>query len=74
MKLEKRYIVLKIKDVLSTLTPKQQDDLDRMCFQINLNRESRGRSPVDSLVIEKDWPEYEPTLKLLSERVDKTNI
>lgn len=27
---------------------------------------------VDCLVIEKDWPEYEPTLALLSSRVDGT--
>lgn len=26
--------------------------------------------PVDCLVIEKDWPEYEPTLKMLADRVD----
>ena len=71
MELEDRYLVIKRKDIAPALTMDEMDHLDILCEKINLSRLQREKKlPVESIVIEKDWPEYEPTLKLLSARVD----
>ena len=68
---EPRYIVLKKTDV--DKLPIVWWDTLRMCLiELGRIRESEGKSPLEALVIEKDWPEYEPTLELLSKRVDGT--
>jgi hypothetical protein len=72
MKLEQRYVVLKIKDIQRYI-PEYKWKLMRelICDDIEKKRREDGRPDFDCICIEKDWPEYEPTLKLLSERVDK---
>lgn len=70
MKLEQRYIVLKGKDVEKYLQNNQKDTLVDICAVISMERAAAGRNVMEAIVIEKDWPEYKPTLKLLSERVD----
>ena len=72
MKLENRYVVLKEKD-LEVLSVSERNQLDNICRSINLHRGKSGRQGLDSLVIEKDWPEYSPALDLLSARVNKKN-
>lgn len=56
---EDRYIVIKLKD----LSHGQFDALER-CFR------SRAITPVGGpLVVEQDWPEFEPTWKAIEERM-----
>jgi hypothetical protein len=62
MELEERYIVFKIK----RLTEGERARLEDFIYWNNIE----SACYVPCLVIEKDWPEYEPTLALLSERVD----
>lgn len=71
MELETRYIVIKIKDAEKYLMKEQKEQLAAACETITNGRHMEGRGDIKSLVIEKDWPEYIPTLELLSERVDK---
>jgi hypothetical protein len=68
MKLEHRYIIFKISDLGNSL---KCDEVRALARQYNSEcRISRGKPALECLVIEKDWPEYEPALKLLSARVD----
>lgn len=74
MKLEMRYVVLKIKDIRKYLTDEQTSDLWKLCDKIQAGRSIDNKGPISSIVIEDDWPEYVPTLRLLSNRVDNENI
>lgn len=69
MELEDRYIVLKRKD-LKGLRGALVKTLTAICGFHDVKRQKRGVEPLQCLVIEKDWPEYEIVLKMLSERVD----
>lgn len=55
--LEERYIVLKLKDMSGF----QRDALETFLFQERL-------TAVDCVVVEKDWPEYAPTVSALQAR------
>lgn len=70
MKLELRYLVLKIKDVEKYLTKTEKAMLYILCQKIQSARLDDNKSILEGIVIQKDWPEYEPTLELLSKRVD----
>lgn len=59
---------LYIKDAL---TEREIAILFNLCKKITKSRLKRGKKEIEALVIEKDWPEYKPTLALLSARVDK---
>jgi len=54
-RLEERYLVIKMKDL-----HEEGEQLIREMF---------GSLLVDGVVIEQDWPEYQPTVDLLMERV-----
>lgn len=69
MKLENRYVVLKLKDV-DRLSPEDYEQLGKIVNKISKIRESDGKGDLECIVVEKDWPEFEPTFKLLEERVD----
>ena len=58
--LEYRYIVIKAKD----LTPIQLEEIED-------NLRHWKVPQVDCVVIEEDWPEYQPTVDLLWERIGK---
>jgi ribosomal protein L24E len=86
MELQERYIVIKYKDLchystsnhhggdgslfVKYLTDKQIATLFYLCNKITESRIKRGKKELQALVIEKDWPEYEQSLALLSARVD----
>ncbi|MDU9399013.1 hypothetical protein [Pseudomonas sp. zfem003] len=56
---ESRYIVVKLKD----LAPGQEADIREHLTELSAQ-------PVDSLVIERDWPEYEPAWRMIQARVE----
>jgi len=57
---EERYVILKISHMDET----QKEILPRL-LEIN------GYVPVAGVVVEPDWPEYEPTWKAIEDRVNK---
>lgn len=62
---ERRYIVVKISDAdkyLGRANRALLNSLVRVC------EESRGR-PLECVVVESDWPEYEPTWRAIEARV-----
>lgn len=69
-KLEKRYIVLKIKDIVESLSAPEQSKLEALCELVSRGRNYHGKQPFKAIVIEQDWPEYEPALRAIEGRVN----
>lgn len=72
-KRETRYIVVKIKDALAALSPAQLDLLLAAGIVVEDYRANIGSPPLVCVVVESDWPEYEPTWKAIEERVRQEN-
>ena len=72
MKRENRYIVLKHSDIEAVgLTPNEVDALEEIMFKISEKRRSLGKDRLKCVVVESDWPEYEPTWKAIKERATR---
>lgn len=63
---EDRYTVIKNKDIKAFLSDEQVDNLAEILDTINYYRGFRGE--VKCVVVEHDWPEYEPVWKMVEER------
>lgn len=71
MNLEPRYVVLKLKDMEAAgVTADEIAAFNAVRDKVSASRISSGKGLLECLVIEKDWPEYRPTLDALSARVD----
>jgi len=70
MKREQRYIVMKVADITSALDEKDKVQLGIIAARVDAHRENRGALPLECVVVERDWPEYEPTWKAIEARVD----
>ena len=66
---EERYIVFKISDIRAALSTSEFDDLRYMHRVVNACRERNGKVPLACVVVEEDWPEYEPTRQAIEARV-----
>lgn len=64
---EERYIVLKNKDINNFLSEEQLMNLDDVLRTIEYYRGFRG--PVQCVVVEHDWPEYELVWKMIEDRI-----
>lgn len=74
MELEQRYIIFKLSDIreLDEDEAWVMNILDEVAETVAQVRQDASKPPLQAVVIEHDWPEYEPTLALLSARVDGT--
>ena len=63
---EYRYLVLKYKDI-DKIETWQQNELFYIVEEINNKR----RSPIEAVIVESDWPEYEAVWKMIEDRVVK---
>lgn len=70
MKREKRFTVLKNKDIEAYLTYEDQIQLDDLCRKINRSRLLAEKAILQCVVVESDWPEYEKVWKMIEARVD----
>ena len=66
---EERYLVFKISDVIEHLTTTEALHLARLYEIQRVGRKEAGKSELECVVVEKDWPEYEPTWKAIEARV-----
>lgn len=66
--LEDRYIVLKRTD-LKGLLAQEEYELHCILRKVRLAREARGAGPLQCVVIEKDWPEYDEVTEMLYNRI-----
>ena len=65
------YEVLKRTDVLMYLSDEDQRVLSEMMWKIDRGRKNDGRELLACIVVEHDWPEFEPTWAAISKRVTK---
>jgi len=70
MERENRYLVLKLKDVLSCLDVGEYEVLSRICDKVMRHRELQAKPPLQCVVVESDWPEYEPIWAAIARRMD----
>ena len=68
-KREERYIVFKLSDVERYLTDADRTHLAMMKNEIDAGRACANKPPFKGLIVESDWPEYEPTWKAIEARV-----
>lgn len=68
-KREERYIVFKLSDVEEHFTPGEKQQLARLAEVQRVGREEAGKAPLECVVVEADWPEYEPTWKAIQARM-----
>ena len=66
---EERYIVFKLSDVERYLTDADRSHLAMMKNEIDAGRDCANKPPFKGLIVESDWPEYEPTWKAIEARV-----
>ncbi len=69
-KREGRYIVIKQSDGEAALGKSGMAVLRTLCELVDEVRTQRGKSPFDCVVVESDWPEYEPTWEAIQRRVE----
>lgn len=73
-KRENRYLVIKLSDF--KLVPKafRPSTIKRDLMDVGKNmahwREESGKAPLNCVVVESDWPEYEPTWDAIQRRVE----
>lgn len=63
---EERYIVFKMSDLGNSL---KGDEIRQLAQEYEEHRQRLGKKPLECVVVEKDWPEYEPTWKAIEARV-----
>ena len=68
-KREDRYIVFKLADVEKDFFPSEISQLLELYETQQSMRKLNGKPPLDCVVVESDWPEYEPTWKAIEARV-----
>lgn len=68
-KLDQRYMVIKHTDVFAL--PDHDQIVVRQLIEVLGGILDRNQSPMrECLVLESDWPEYQPALKALEDRVN----
>jgi len=67
---ENRYVVAKRKDILRYLSSTEQKQLGLLFEKIEEGRKQDDRHNLQCVVVESDWPEYEPTWNAIEKRVD----
>lgn len=65
-KREERYIVFKVSDLGNSL---KGDEIRQLAKEYAEQRRLKGKPPLECVVVESDWPEYEPTWRAIEERV-----
>jgi hypothetical protein len=66
---EFRYLVMKFKDVNKYLTDSEKEILLTLTKRVAEGRCDDGKMPLDCVVVESDWPEYEPTWAAIEQRM-----
>lgn len=68
-KREPRYVVFKLKDIEKYLTEGEKDSLMCIGDEIAYGRANDGKQPFNAVVVEQDWPEFEPTWAAIEARM-----
>jgi hypothetical protein len=68
-KRENRYMVMKRSDIAEALTELEQTILQHIALKVLNHRSTIGKSVLSCVVVESDWPEYEPTWAAIQRRM-----
>jgi len=68
-KREIRYTVFKNSDGAAALSKRERDVLCRYLDKITEARRLRGKPPMQAVIVEHDWPEYEPVWAMIESRM-----
>lgn len=68
-KREKRYEIAKCSDVDKYLSDSEMSQLCELLDKISFGRQQDNRGILKAVVIESDWPEYEPTWQAIEARM-----
>ena len=68
-KREFRYLVLKFKDANEHLSETEKRQLALLAGKVDAGRAEAGKMPLECVVVESDWPEYEPTWAAIEARM-----
>ena len=68
-KREPRYIVFKLKDLHNYCNTEAMVALQRIGDRIAEGRRDHGKAPFNAVVVEQDWPEFEPTWAAIEARM-----
>lgn len=66
---ENRYLVVKRKDICSYLTKAEESQLALLTEKVAKGRKLDGKQDLNCVVVESDWPEFEPVWKMIENRV-----
>lgn len=64
-----RYVVLKNADIMQCLTVNELIELRYIQARVGEHRTAIGKPRLDCVVVESDWPEYEPTWNAIEMRM-----
>ena len=65
-----KYLVLKTQDIINSLSPTECNTLSNLVNKVRGYREISGKHPMECVVVECDWPEYEVVWQMIADRVD----
>lgn len=65
---EERYIVFKMSDLGNSL---KGDEIRRLAREYAEQRRLKGKKPLECVVVEKDWPEYDLVWDMIESRMTK---
>lgn len=65
---EDRYIVFKVSDLGNSL---KGDEIRRLAREYAEQRRLKGKKPLECVVVEKDWPEYDLVWDMIESRMTK---
>lgn len=68
-KRERRYLVMKLKDLDACLTAEEMRILSIIATKCGGYRRAAGKPDLECVVVESDWPEFEPTLAAIEARM-----
>lgn len=69
---EDRYLVMKHSD-LALLRGEDRQTLSLIAFRLAARRALQGKRTLECVVIENDWPEYEPAWAAIEARMNATS-
>lgn len=70
-KREQRYVTVKVRDINAAgCSQDEREAFNVLCDNVGRYRNAAGKGPLECLVIESDWPEYEPTWAAIQRRME----
>lgn len=63
------YEVLKVSDISKALNASEQRQLIELISKVTSYRQVEGKEPLECIVVESDWPEYNQVWNMIEDRV-----